>query len=415
MNVVRNGLAQIESELEPDIDLVEGNEGILITGCVRAYRQAVMRRVLDLAQSFIVAWNAGFPVGAVVCARSLLETIATFHSFLRRAEALAAEKQWTRIGELVDAYAFMTSSGPDKGKTTEQSPPRIGKVVRDFIAATEPGKEELWDQISDTAHPNGKRMMESAGILKDKHFVSRASSDSEPLLFSAVFNAHYSCCWLIQVELDFDILLAVIRSGDELPPDHPLIVQRRQLDELTSSMSTIACLGWGSLVWDPRDLQFEEPWFFDGPNVQVEFLRKSKNKRITLVLDASAAPVPSCWVKMAGKDVTAAVASLRAREDTSTTNIGVWKIGDPSPGPISNLPKWAASHGMGVMIWTNLPRQFGELERPATADEVIARLSGLIGEERDRAEEYVRRAPRQIDTAYRQKIAEALGWVPVEQ
>jgi hypothetical protein len=48
MNAVRNGLVQIESELVSDIDLTEGHEGIPTTGCMRAYRQAVMRRVLDL-------------------------------------------------------------------------------------------------------------------------------------------------------------------------------------------------------------------------------------------------------------------------------------------------------------------------------------------------------------------------------
>ncbi len=237
MNAVRNGLAQIEGELESDIDLTEGNEGILITGCMRAYRQAVMRRVLDLAQSVIAAWNGGFPIGAVVSARSLLESVATFHSFVTRAESAAAAKQWTNIGELVDAYAFMTSSGPTRSATTEFSPPKIGKIVRAFIAATEPGKEEFWNQISDTAHPNGRRMMDYAGTLSNNHFVARAASETDPLLFGAVFNALYSCCWLIYAELDFNILLSVIRYGDDLPADDALIVQRHQLDELTKSLT----------------------------------------------------------------------------------------------------------------------------------------------------------------------------------
>lgn len=233
MNTVRNGLARIESGLERYVDLTEGGEGILITGCMRAYRQTVMRRVLDLAQAAIVSWNAGFSIGAIVCARSLLETIATFHSFLKRSEAAAAKQEWANIGELVDAYAFMTSSGPKKRQKTAFSPPRVGSIVRDFIAATEPGKEEFWDQISDTAHPNGQRMMSYAGLLKDQHFLARAPSESEPVLFSVMFNALYSCCWLIAAHLDFDILLAVIRSGNELPTSHPLIVQRDQLREVT--------------------------------------------------------------------------------------------------------------------------------------------------------------------------------------
>ena len=74
----------------------------------------------------------------------------------------------------------MTSSVPNRSKTPDYSPPKIGKIVRDFTAATQPGKEEFWHQISDTAHPNGKRMMAYAGILKDKHFVGRAASESEP-------------------------------------------------------------------------------------------------------------------------------------------------------------------------------------------------------------------------------------------
>lgn len=50
LNTTRVGLGHIEDSLEADIDLTEGNTDITITGCMRAYRQSVMRRVLDLAQ-----------------------------------------------------------------------------------------------------------------------------------------------------------------------------------------------------------------------------------------------------------------------------------------------------------------------------------------------------------------------------
>ena len=44
-----------------------------------------------------------------------------------------------------------------------------------------------------------------------------------------------------------------------------------------------------------------------------------------------------------------------------------------------------------------------------TAEQVIAYLRALDGEDRQKAEEYVRKAPAQIDTPYRRLIAQELG------
>lgn len=237
LNVTRLVLEEFESSLEGVIDLTEGNEARTITGCIRAYRQAIIRRVLDLAQSAASCWNSGHPIGAIVCARSLLETIATFHSFLGRAEVAAKEKDWAKIGRLIDAYAFSSSSSGLKKKAAEDDPPTIGRIVKAFANETQPGAEAFWNQICDTAHPNGQRMMNHAGTLGGNAYTAKPSVESEGDLFIAVYNALYSCCWLSNSSEDVEILLAVMRSGEHLPDDHELIIAKRQGDDLVSKVT----------------------------------------------------------------------------------------------------------------------------------------------------------------------------------
>jgi hypothetical protein len=441
LNTVRAGLVEFERALESEIDLTEGNEAITITGCMRAYRHAVMRRVLDLTQSVVVSWNCGSLTGAVVGARSLLETIATFHAFLIRAQAAAAANNWERIGRLVDAYAFSTSSGPSRKTTkTNDDPPTIGTIVKDFIGATEAGAEEFWNQICDTAHPNGRRMLSYAGVLKDRHYIAKSATENEQTLFQAVYNTLHSCCWLIDADHECEILLEVIRNGGDLDPDHELIVKRNLVDKVseelvkapvmesaaTSNPSEsnkklrILCLGWGSLVWDLDGLPVRQDWEADGPLVPVEFLRKSgKHGYVSLVLNQSADPVTSYWTVMDADDIAKAITALRVREDIpldyERKNIHVWSKGDPSPSLISGLADWAKTKYADHVIWTALTWKFDKLPRAPTVEQVISYLRDLKGERRTVAEYYVRRAPLQTRTKYRTAIENALGWTPLEE
>jgi len=183
----------------------------------------------------------------------------------------------------------------------------------------------------------------------------------------------------------------------------------------------IACLGWGSLIWDPRELPIQRTWFKDGPMVQVEFARESSGGRITLVLVPETVSTRSLWAVMDIGELDDAKKKLRERENISIekypNGIGSWEKGEPNPETISDLTEWTTHNGVEAVIWTALPPKSPKTKKDGdvpSEEDVVSHLKTLVGRPRDTAEEYIRRAPRQIDTSYRRKIEAEFGWTPEE-
>jgi hypothetical protein len=182
-------------------------------------------------------------------------------------------------------------------------------------------------------------------------------------------------------------------------------------------MAKIACLGWGSLVWNPKNLPVQRDWFTDGPLINVEFARQSsKSKLITLVLADTPFPVRSLWNIMNVTNLGLAIDCLRERESIPEKNralhIGRWSRRDPSHRFIPALAEWATLLGLDHVIWTNLPPRIDGVEVLPQSHQVIEYLKNLAGEIKNQAEHYVRSAPAQIDTPYRRDIEKSLNWTP---
>jgi hypothetical protein len=180
---------------------------------------------------------------------------------------------------------------------------------------------------------------------------------------------------------------------------------------------SIVCLGWGSLVWNPGTLPLKGAWSSDGPYLPIEFTRQSSRNRITLVLTSGVEPIRSLWAPMDVNDLDAAKLKLAEREGIEKRNIpraiGYWAGSQHSGRCADIIGRWALSAGLDAVVWTNLSPKFGDEYRVPTAEEVLSFLRTLQdqGKSKD-AEEYIRKAPRQVATSYRARIEAELGWTP---
>lgn len=174
---------------------------------------------------------------------------------------------------------------------------------------------------------------------------------------------------------------------------------------------TIACLGWGSLIWDPKTLPITGEWHGDGPLLPLEFARESKNGRMTLVIVDHPAPATTLWAALGVASIEDAVQALYEREGAEWIgSIGRWPL-DHRPHRFSDrIGSWAEQKGLAGVVWTDLKAGFRpDRETVPTLDEIVRHLEALTGDARDAAAEYVVRAPPQITTPYRSALEELLS------
>lgn len=164
----------------------------------------------------------------------------------------------------------------------------------------------------------------------------------------------------------------------------------------------IGLLGWGSLIWDSKELNLPETsWHQDGPELPIEFARKSTKGRLTLVIYPGARLVPVLWAEMHQTQLDAAIEALRNRECTSIDNIG-YIAGDTKHSKFTNildtLRMWLTNHPYDALLWTDLNSNFDEYDE--------ATVSNYLRTEADKAEcrKYIDKAPKQIDTDMRRTI-----------
>ena len=182
-------------------------------------------------------------------------------------------------------------------------------------------------------------------------------------------------------------------------------------------------LGWGSLIWDPRELAvYENDWIYDGPILPIEFARISSDGRLTLVITENGTEVKTfAAISNIYTNLDDMIENLRKREKCKKEHIGYYIKETDTFYPEDfkfkeNIRSWAIHHKITITLWTNLPEKW-EYENEEkqiikiSPEERIDYLKNLTGEKRIETEKYIRKTPVAINTKYRELIEKELNWI----
>lgn len=168
----------------------------------------------------------------------------------------------------------------------------------------------------------------------------------------------------------------------------------------------IGIICWGSLFWSPRNLEFINKWFTDGPLLPIEFAGKSRDGRLTLVIYPKIKVVQTLWTISSYTNLNKAIKNLQIRENTTKEHIGyINLINDTNRTKYSdllpNLITWTQLKELDAIIWTDLPYNIDNL----TFETLEEYLISIRDEEtKMRIKEYIFNTPKQVQTFYRTKL-----------
>lgn len=187
----------------------------------------------------------------------------------------------------------------------------------------------------------------------------------------------------------------------------------------------IAILGWGSLIWDPRNLEIdktigEKGWHNEGPMLPIEFARISQDGRLTLVIEEGSKHIQTLYAISKFKNLELAALDLAMREGCRKNKIGTFSRENdafyPNTFPFKQLIKrWIDNtQDIDAVIWTNLSGNFqNKIGLKLTPDNAVNYLKYQSFDVKEKAEQYIHRTPEIVRTSIRAAIEKELGWTRV--
>lgn len=190
----------------------------------------------------------------------------------------------------------------------------------------------------------------------------------------------------------------------------------------------IAVIGWGPLIWCPGCLRIKSRWHCDGPALPIEFARISSDGRLTLVIhpgphEQRTPEQRTYWALSEFDDLKAARKNLQDREDAkSLDDIPSLTSDGQEQGKIdreiaAQIRAWLSGRqNVQASVWTGLRSNWPQKSsgKQFMSQDAFAYLRELETEKgqttANRAREYIRNAPPQIQTPLRRMMQVEKGW-----
>jgi len=178
----------------------------------------------------------------------------------------------------------------------------------------------------------------------------------------------------------------------------------------------IAILAWGSLIWDPRNLNVEGTWKLTGFTLPIEFSRFSRVGRLTLVIDhMNGEQVPILYYYSSFRNLNDAIQNLRECEgNTNLQDIGYINLvaktsRSHNEDDVITIKQWAISEKFDAVIWTDLTSNFFKKRRIRfSIENAVNYLKSLTGETKEKAQMYIRETKDRIYTPLWREIIRIL-------
>jgi hypothetical protein len=179
----------------------------------------------------------------------------------------------------------------------------------------------------------------------------------------------------------------------------------------------IVILGWGSLVWDPRQLPIKNKWHLNGPKLPIEFSRISTDARLTLVIDEkNGVNVPTRFAESKRSVLADAAEDLKKREGTKICNIGFTDRDECSASFLKNnshriaqirIIPWLSLSNFDAVVWTHLTSNYElKTKRKFTIVDAANYLISIPSNCRKKALEYIEKAPSEVETPLRKYLSD---------